>query len=464
MTINGSGVVLGQRAVVIGAGMGGMAAAAALSESFSEVLVFDRDALPADVAPRAGTPQGLHGHVLLTGGLSALCDLFPGFDQDLIDAGAETIRAGLDFRMEQGAYIPFPQRDLGWDFYAGSRALYEYIVRQKLAKFPNVTIRSDVRVEEILSSADHASVTGVSIVGPGGELETIAADLVIDASSHAMPTLKLLAAQGRTRPVEDLVSVDLGYSSAMFEQPAGARDFKMMLTTPSPPSDTKSALLLPIEGNRWMVTLIGRGDEIPPGDWPGYMAFIDTLRTPSLKNALQGATPVGKVWRYRFAANIRRRFERLKDFPDNLLPFGDVICRTNPAAGQGMSVAANEARELKMLLNSRAATGRGLADLLPEFITAAQRYIDHAWSMVAAQDFLFPATKGDRSFAEYSAQIFNPELFRLASKNPDLHRLWQQVAHLLKPMSALSDALSEFRESSQHISDNENSDVKIHVQ
>lgn len=448
MSANGSGAALGQRAIVIGAGMGGMAAAAALSTTFDEVIVFERDHLPEEAEPRSGTPQGMQGHILLTGGLLALCELFPGFDQELLASGAETIRAGLDFRIEQGAYIPFPQRDLGWEFYGASRPLYEHVVRKHLAKIPNITIRTGCRVDEILASDDQSSVIGVRIAGPQRELETVATDFVLDASSHGLLTLKLLERTGRTKPDEDLILVDLGYASAMFERPENPdRDFKMMLTTPSPPSDSKSALLLPVEGDRWMLTLIGRGDEIPPGDWEGYMAFVETLRTPTIKLALQGAKPIGRVWGYRFSANIRRRFERLGDLPGNFLPFADVICRTNPAAGQGMTVAAKEALVMKALLQGRAEAGRGLGGLAEEFFAGTRQFVDHAWALVAAQDFLFPSTKGDRTFADYSGKIFNPELFGLASLDADLHRLWQQVAHLLQPMSKLSDALAERRAS-----------------
>ena len=50
-------VLPGKRAIVIGAGMGGLAAAAAVGGQFERVTVFDRDVLPLDASPRRGTPQ-----------------------------------------------------------------------------------------------------------------------------------------------------------------------------------------------------------------------------------------------------------------------------------------------------------------------------------------------------------------------------------------------------------------------
>jgi len=69
---------LGKEAVVMGAGMGGLTAAKALSAHFDCVTVLDRDALPEGPAPRQGTPQARHAHVLLAAGQQALAALFPG--------------------------------------------------------------------------------------------------------------------------------------------------------------------------------------------------------------------------------------------------------------------------------------------------------------------------------------------------------------------------------------------------
>src|SRR6516162_3052285 len=79
---------LGGRAVVIGAGMGGLAAAGALAKYFERVDVLERDRLTASVGSRSGTPQDRHPHGLLAGGLRALDQIFPGFKRDLAAAGA----------------------------------------------------------------------------------------------------------------------------------------------------------------------------------------------------------------------------------------------------------------------------------------------------------------------------------------------------------------------------------------
>jgi hypothetical protein len=99
-----------KQAVVVGAGMAGLAAAKAIAPHFEKVTVFDRDSLPDAPAPRSGTPQSRHTHALLAGGHSALDRMFPGIEIDLKDAGAVRMRLRSDFRLELPGFDPFPQR------------------------------------------------------------------------------------------------------------------------------------------------------------------------------------------------------------------------------------------------------------------------------------------------------------------------------------------------------------------
>ena len=68
---------VGQHAIVIGASMGGLLAARALSDSYAVVTVLERDALPRSDIPRKGVPQGRHGHGLLARGGAVIENFFP---------------------------------------------------------------------------------------------------------------------------------------------------------------------------------------------------------------------------------------------------------------------------------------------------------------------------------------------------------------------------------------------------
>ena len=47
-------------AIVVGASMGGLLAARALTDHYASVTVIERDEFPAECEPRKGVPQGRH--------------------------------------------------------------------------------------------------------------------------------------------------------------------------------------------------------------------------------------------------------------------------------------------------------------------------------------------------------------------------------------------------------------------
>ncbi|PQM45452.1 Putative epoxidase LasC [Mycobacterium talmoniae] len=83
-----------QHAVVLGAGMAGLLAARALSESYPRVTLVERDTLPTGPMHRRGIPQGRHLHSMLSRGWQVLEELFPGFLDELVADGAQVIDDG----------------------------------------------------------------------------------------------------------------------------------------------------------------------------------------------------------------------------------------------------------------------------------------------------------------------------------------------------------------------------------
>lgn len=79
---------LGERAIVIGASIGGLMAARMLADFYGEVLLVERDRFPGSPVSRRGVPQGRHGHVLIRRGSLEMFELFPGLLNELVACGA----------------------------------------------------------------------------------------------------------------------------------------------------------------------------------------------------------------------------------------------------------------------------------------------------------------------------------------------------------------------------------------
>ncbi len=409
----------GKRAIVIGAGIGGLAAAAALARHFDDVTIIERDAIPADVAARPGTPQSNHPHGLLVGGQRALCELFPAIDQDLANAGAVPLRGGIDIREELPGFDPcFPHRDLGWVGYAMSRPLIELVVRRRVSGLPNVDVRCETNV---------------------GTAMTLQADLVIDASGRGTPALDFLKATGRPQPEQTSIGVDINYATTTFAVPNGERDWKLVITVPEMPESTRTGYLMPIEGDRWMVLISERHVEPSSPDPKDFLDLVRRLRTPTIFDAIKNAKPLDRIHRFGFPESLWRHYERLVDLPRGLLVLGDAMCRFNPVYGQGMTIAAQEASLLKDLLQERNAAKDSLDGLERAFYIHALPSVAAAWSLSAAPDFIDPRTRGERPADLEDSLRFRAGLLRLAAADSDVHKLYLGVRNLIEPTSKLRD-------------------------
>jgi 2-polyprenyl-6-methoxyphenol hydroxylase-like FAD-dependent oxidoreductase len=425
----------GNHAVVLGAGLGGLATAQVLSNRFSKVTVLERDQFPEEPAPRSGTPQAAHAHALLAGGLHALQSLFPNFGQDLVKAGAVQTRAGTEIRLERPGFDPFPSRDLGFDIFFMSRPLLEAVTRRRVRDKPNIAIMTRHRATEIVASPDTLRVEGVRCDGENGRRHTIDADFVVDATGRGSLTLQLLERIGLQKPEETEIGIDQAYSTTIVERPHDRQaSWDGVMFLPSAPASSRGGFVFPIEKQQWIVSIGGNHGDAPPGDWEGLLDFVKSFRTSTIYDALKSARPKTGIARFRLPASLRRHFERLDTFPTGLLAIGDAICRFNPVFGQGMSVATREAVVLNSLLQDDVPLDR----LAKQFFTAIQPTIETPWG-VAQSDFVYPATRGVRP-TDFEKRIqYNIGLTKLAAQDFEVHKLLAEVQNLLKPQSALRE-------------------------
>ena len=432
--------LLGRRAVVVGAGIGGLSMAGALAKHFEQVEVLERDRLTASAASRSGTPQDRHPHGLLAGGLKALGEIFTGFESDLARAGAVPVRVAQDVQYERPDVGVLPKRDFGLSLLCASRPLIELVLRRRAEAIPNITLRPDCRVTGIVPAAGDAAVHGIRFDPGSGRPETLEADLVVDASGRAALTLTLLDALGWERPAETEIGIDLSYATAVVPIPDNAPStWKLVLTQPDPPALAMHAVLVPMEDGRWIIAIAQHGAGARLETWDAFLDASRALITPTVYNALRYAPPPCGIRHYRFPASIWRHFERLPRLPRGVLPVADALCRFNPIHGQGMSSAAKQARLLQDVADRAAAEPDPIAALQAGFMADVASVLETPWNMSTSADLAFPATRGERPEKFEEAQQFEAALFRAAVADPVVHRAMMDVAQLLRPQSRLQE-------------------------
>ena len=128
---------IGDHAVVLGASMAGLLTARVLADAYTRVTVIERDELPLDMGHRRGVPQGLHLHGLHAGGRQVLDELFPGFTDQVAQAGAQ-VGDTLGVLRWQLSGQRLRQVDIGLPGLAASRPFLEGQVRQRVRALPSV--------------------------------------------------------------------------------------------------------------------------------------------------------------------------------------------------------------------------------------------------------------------------------------------------------------------------------------
>jgi pimeloyl-ACP methyl ester carboxylesterase/2-polyprenyl-6-methoxyphenol hydroxylase-like FAD-dependent oxidoreductase len=414
------------RAIVLGAGMAGLFAARVLAGSFNDVVLVDRDELPDSGEPRRKVPQGRHVHALLARGQVVIEELFPGITAELLAAGAAGGDVTGNVRWILGGKA-MRQPKSGLDLVSADRPFIEQVVRARVRALPGVRI---LEQHDVLSlTHTDGRVTGAVVADAGGAITPMEAGLVVDATGRGSRTPVWLAEWGYQEPAEETVKIGLGYVTRHYDIPDSVMGSDVSNHIVASPESPRGAVCARVDGGRTVVTAYGMNGDYPSTEESDFTAFLKSLATQDVYEAVEQGKPIDDLVSYRFPANLRRRYEELASFPERLLVMGDAVCSFNPTYAQGMTVAAIEATVLRDHLV------RPDGPQAEEFFAdIARDAVDAPWDIAISTDL---ARSGQVDAAD-PAQRQTARLVEAATVHDEVAVAYARVVSLLDPPQALA--------------------------
>jgi 2-polyprenyl-6-methoxyphenol hydroxylase-like FAD-dependent oxidoreductase len=410
------------RAAVLGASLAGLFAAAATSSRGVETIILERDRLPAAPEPRKGVPQGRQAHLLLHRGLLSASTLLPGLREDLIAHGAAVFDGGTMPLLGEYGWMPTWLRS--FEIISVTRPLLEHVVRQRVQALAGVEVVQGVRAAGLHRSGDGWRVEGE-------DQETVAADIVIDASGRSSRMPLWLAELGVRVREPEVVDAQLGYACRLYRAD-GPAPLETGVVIGATPETGRGALALPVEDGHWLVIAGGYGKHRPGRDPAEFAAYLESLPDPAIADVVDRLVPVSDVAVYRQTSNRRHRYGLARSWPAGLLVVGDAACAFNPVYGQGMTVAAQQALRL------REHWGR------PDLQRRLDRVADFCWSVATSEDLRQPSSGRPQNAAQQALGLWGAQLARLAAAgDEEAYWTFARVYHLMiEPRALFSPTLA----------------------
>ncbi|MCZ0975337.1 pyridine nucleotide-disulfide oxidoreductase [Streptomyces albulus] len=280
-----------------------------------------------------------------------------------------------------------------------SRDLLDRVVRGQVPALSGVSVLDGTEAERLTGTAEH--VTGVWVRGTtSGETYRLDADLVVDATGRSSTTPDRLAALGLPAAPEDVRDSGIVCATRIFRAPAGARNCPVITGRSDcrPPADAAAHGTRSARPDRDAGPDRGRALAGHAHRWRQRRRTAVRTRRPL--RAVRAPHPPGHQGPHRRGraaergaadpdtSSRRHRYERLRSWPTGFLALGGAVASVNPDFGQGLSLAAHGAAEL------RAALGRyGLDE--PALARRVQRavggLVDGPWALAAGEASALPA-------------------------------------------------------------------------
>lgn len=417
------------KAIVIGGSMAGKFAAKALSTSFKEVIILEVGDKWDGKASRKRVPQSDHPHVLLKGGEKAIEELFPTITNELIKAGSIINNFTRDLKWHQ--FGLWKQPFIGEvHMIQQSRPLLEWHIQKRIDQISNITITYKTLVNGLLVDGKLNKVCGVKVKYlETGMQEEVHADIVIDASGFGSKSMEWLR-EYEIEVQEEKVRIDLFYATKMFQLKENEElDCCNMLMSPSFPENPYGVLIQTIEDNRYFVTFSVYANEKAPQTDDEFYDFAENLSISNVTDFLNKAEGITDIKTYKIPYQVRRRFDLVNNVPEGLLVVGDAQCRFDPVFGQGVSVAAMEAHQLQLLLQSRKQLDKTFTQ---QFYKKTADIIEIPWDMTTTEISRHPQLKRELTTKQKFQLWYTKQIYRLSASDSDVYIRLVRVMNLIR--------------------------------
>ena len=342
--------------------------------------------------------------------------------------GAQWVDGKTGWIYQAGGYRA--QGDWGRPVLSMSRPLLESVVRRR------VELLDDVRVEDGRhSSSGSTSSTGASTgVVVDGILR--AADLVVDCSGRSSRLAHQLESAGSLAPPMARVTIDCAYTSGFLRVRQLTGKAASSSAAPRRPTSYRAGAVLPVEGDRWMVTLAGVHSEVPGTSDEEVLAFAHSLSSPAVAQLIEALGPLSSVASYRFPSSQRRHYEKAPRLLQGSSLSATPRAVSTPIYGQGMACAALQAAALGDAVRE---LGVGSEELPRRFHREAASIIDSPWAIAVGADFLHPKTVGPKA---RGTDLGQPIRVARYQGHPHLRRIGEVVQPRAQPgrVAQLTDA------------------------
>jgi 2-polyprenyl-6-methoxyphenol hydroxylase-like FAD-dependent oxidoreductase len=252
----------GRRAVVIGGGITGLAAARVLGDRGALVTVLERDAEPAAESPgaafsnwqRKGAPQVRHSHAFLGRLRSLLRGHYPDLLRALLDAGASELRMTDRPPLTLPPLDPEPGDE---DLVALGcrRTTFEWVMRRAILASGRVRFVPGAVVRNLLSlPVQPPAVRGVRYQ-VGEETAVAEADVIVDASGRSSKAVEWLSAIGARKPLERVEPSGIVYYTRFFRFRPGASEPPRSIHPTAADFDWVKYAVFPADDRTFSVTL-----------------------------------------------------------------------------------------------------------------------------------------------------------------------------------------------------------------